>query len=70
MRVPVLDASGSMPRLGRVELALAKTGISAFDLSPDGQRFAISRFSDQSASREIHVVLNWHEELRRLVPTE
>ena len=40
-----------------------------YDISPAGDRFVMIR-TDSSAPREIRVVLNWFEELRRLVPTE
>jgi serine/threonine-protein kinase len=40
-----------------------------YDISPDGQRFLMIQPSEQ-ASREIHVVLNWDEELKRLAPVE
>ena len=36
-----------------------------FDISPDGQRFLMMKKETEST---IHVVLNWFEELRRLVP--
>jgi len=41
-----------------------------YDVSPDGQRFLMLKPTegDASAPTEIHVVLNWFEELRRLVP--
>ena len=38
-----------------------------YDVSPDGRFLAIR--NDSSAPREIHVILNWTEELKRLVPT-
>ncbi len=50
---------------GRFEGAI----FSNYDISPAGDRFIMIR-SDSNAPREIHVVLNWFEELRRLVPTE
>ena len=56
------------PSFGQPSLTLGITGIDAFDLSPDGRTIAIQRVPIESASREIHVVLNWFEELRRLVP--
>jgi len=31
---------------------------------------AIERFPLESAAREIHVIVNWLEELKRLVPVE
>lgn len=43
-----------------------------FDVSPDGQRFLVIKDVTQtlepSARDEITVVLNWSEELKRLVP--
>jgi serine/threonine-protein kinase len=40
-----------------------------YDVSADGQRFLMIKESEQAeAIREIHVVLNWSEELKRLVP--
>jgi eukaryotic-like serine/threonine-protein kinase len=38
-----------------------------YDVSPDGERFVMVK--DDSASGRINVVLNWLEELKRLVPT-
>ena len=40
-----------------------------FDVSPDGQRFLMIR-KVGSAQGQVVVVLNWFEELTRLVPTE
>ena len=45
-----------------------------WDIAPDGERFLILIpgdvvTSEQSKSRMV-VVLNWHEELKRLVPTK
>jgi hypothetical protein len=43
-----------------------------FDISPNGQRFLMirERGRDQTdTSPQIVVVQNWHEELKRLVPT-
>jgi hypothetical protein len=41
-----------------------------FDISPDGQRFLMIKPSEQQAqaATQIHVVLNWFEELKRRVP--
>ena len=43
-----------------------------YDVSPDGQRFLMLRpvEGEQAAPTQINVVLNWTEELKRLVPTE
>jgi serine/threonine-protein kinase len=40
----------------------------AYDVTPDGQRFLMTKTSEQG-SREISVVLNWFEELKQKVPT-
>ena len=38
-----------------------------YDVSPDGQRFVMVK--DETGSGRLNVVLNWTEELKRLVPT-
>jgi len=42
---------------------------SNYDISPDGQRIVIAEAVRGSAPTQINVVLNWFEELKRLVPT-
>jgi serine/threonine-protein kinase len=45
-------------------------GIQFYDISPDGNRFLMMREGDLPAAQgQINVVLNWFEELKRLVPT-
>ena len=39
----------------------------AYDVSPDGQRFLMIK--EITTSEPLVLVLNWHEELTRLVPT-
>ena len=41
-----------------------------YDVTPDGQRFLMIQPGEQEAATQINVVLNWFEELKRLVPTE
>ncbi len=43
-----------------------------YDVTPDGQRFLMIQSGEQqdSAATQIHVVLNWFEELKRRVPTQ
>jgi serine/threonine-protein kinase len=44
-------------------------GRANFDVSPDGQRFLmIQPVEPEQAATQIHMVLNWFEELRRRVP--
>jgi serine/threonine-protein kinase len=40
-----------------------------YDVHPDGQRFLMLAESENESRPRINVVLNWFEELRRLVPT-
>ena len=43
----------------------------SYGVAPDGQRFLVLQPQcDDSQIRELHVVTNWFEELKRLVPTE
>jgi Tol biopolymer transport system component len=51
---PYLPTPGSLPN---------------YDVSPDGQRFLMVKPTEQeAAATQIHVVLNWFEELKRRVP--
>ncbi len=40
-----------------------------YDVSPDGQRFLMIKEAEKGQDR-INVVLNWFEELKRLVPRD
>ncbi len=46
----------------------------SWDISPDGQRFLVVKRGETRdgtpESSDIVVVLNWHEELKRLVPVD
>ena len=47
------------------------TGMTSnYDISPDGQRFLMVQETQEAAPPQIHVVLNWFEELKRLAPTD
>jgi serine/threonine-protein kinase len=49
---------------------LSAPGYPFYDVSPDGQRFVMIKASGmRSAPTYVNVVLNWFEELNRLVPT-
>jgi serine/threonine-protein kinase len=41
-----------------------------YDVAPDGKSFIMGKTTDPSAYNRVNVVVNWFEELRRLVPTE
>ena len=44
--------------------------ISNYDVAPDGQQFVMVKETEDQEVGQIHVVLNWFEELKRLVPTD
>ncbi len=68
MQIPVASNGEGFPSFGQPSLALEMSGISSFDLSPDGRTFAIERVPIETIAKEIHVVVNWFEELNRLAP--
>lgn len=39
-----------------------------YDVAPDGNRFLVIERNVESIPTEIHVVVNWFDELNRLVP--
>ena len=41
-----------------------------YAVSPDGERFLMVRRSPEAIPDRIDIVLNWFEELKRLVPTD
>ncbi len=41
-----------------------------YDVSADGQRFLINTLVEEEGATPIVLVLNWFEELKRLVPTD
>ena len=46
------------------------SGWLSYDISSDGQRFVMVQIKEEEESAaQINVVLNWFEELKRLVPT-
>jgi len=48
----------------------SENGPRQYDISPDGKRFLMVHREPSSIPTHINVVLNWLEELERLVPTE
>jgi hypothetical protein len=43
--------------------------IQTYDIAPDGQSFVMILEKPQSPPTQLNVILNWLEELKRLVPT-
>ena len=50
------------------EYLLDPNGNANYDVFPDGKRFVMVEAVEESAPGQINVVLNWFEELKRLVP--
>ena len=61
----------SAPRkLFDIPLAWDSTGYKSYDVGSKGDRFLIVAFGEGEPNlRQIHIVLNWFDELERLVPT-
>ncbi len=62
--------SGSSLALGRPSLFLEIPAIQDIAISSDGTTMAIGRRPLETMASEVRVVLNWFEELERLVPTD
>ena len=63
--------TASRPRLlfeGRYEISFLVSGIRFYEVSPDGQRFLMVKSDTPTAPRQLHLVVNWFEGLKRLVP--
>ena len=46
------------------------TGHPMYDVASDGQTFLMSQEAQGEERNEVNIVLNWFEELKRLVPTD
>jgi serine/threonine-protein kinase len=73
MSVPVQPGPGFTVGNATRVLDVASYNISlaagrSYDVSPDGQRFLVLKDAQQQGAAQINVVLNWTEELKRLVP--
>ena len=73
-KMMVVDVSGSgdltfsQPRqLFDQRYVFQNVSLANYDVSPDGQQFVMVK--DEAGSGRLNVVLNWTEELKRLVPT-
>ncbi len=66
----VSELSASVPEelfSGRFESSIEAAN---YDITPDGDRFIMIETDKESEPTQIHLVHNWFEELKRLVPTE
>jgi len=62
--------AGSPLRLFEGEYAHVVWGETNYDVSPDGQRFLMIKAESQTPNTALELILNWSEELKRLVPTK
>ena len=69
MEVPVTISGGAL-ELGRPRLFLEISAVQDIAISSDGTTMAIGRRPLETMASEVRVVLNWFEELERLVPTD
>ncbi len=70
--VPTFSSSTPMPAIGReVRIGSGASSVARqYDVSADGLRVLVMKDGDDTAERpDLNVVLNWFEELKRLVPT-
>jgi serine/threonine-protein kinase len=63
---PTLNAG--KPRLLFEGQYVQSEAIPQYDVSSDGQHFVMIQSAQEAAPTELHVVLNWFEELKRLAP--
>src|SRR5262249_27375295 len=55
------------PKIGEPRLLFEKPGIGGYDVLPDGKSFyALFQPPESGMVRELHLVTNWFEELKRL----
>ena len=65
LMVAELETDGSLGLRGTPRSLFLRSGVGSVEVSPDG-RFLYRRQRD--ASNRLHVIFNWFEELKRLVP--
>jgi len=66
---PTFTAGTPQVLFAGVEYPLDGGGHPHYDISADGQHFLMKSLPQDAGPRSLYVVLNWFEELKRLVPT-
>ena len=69
---PVFVAGGPSVAVAAEPAAFVSVGGRSYDVSPDGRRFLVVKSAprDESNPTLLNVVLNWGDELKRLVPVK
>ena len=63
--------SAGKPQLLFETFLPAARAMRSYDVTPNGQRFLMTKVSEQELpATQLTVVQNWFEELKRLVPTD
>ena len=67
---PALDWTNPVTLFSVLGVTAAGQGTTNYDITHDGKQILLVVPDTQTGEtiQEIHVVLNWHEELKRLVP--
>jgi len=68
--VPIRVEQGGSLSPGREELVYTAPGLNRFDVSPDGRSLVIDQRIIRPGQRELKIVLNWFEELKKKVPVD
>ncbi|HLE31006.1 MAG TPA: protein kinase [Bacteroidota bacterium] len=68
--VPIRVEQGESLSPGREELVYTAPGLNRFDVSPDGRSLVIDQRIIRPGQRELKIVLNWFEELKKKVPVD
>ena len=68
--IPVPGPRRKLFEGGRALSPIGNWDWSDFDIMPDGERFVMIRREPKAIPDRIHVVVNWYDELRRLVPVK
>jgi Tol biopolymer transport system component len=66
---PTFQAGKPEPLFGGIFDLRTNSGIT-YDVDPKGNRFLMMRPADESTAPSVMIVLNWFDELRRLVPAQ
>jgi hypothetical protein len=68
---PVLTIGTARPLFQVSDKFRSSGNTAAYDITPDGKRFVMTTLPDiaDRTPEQIHVVVNWQEELKQRVPT-
>ena len=56
--------------VGPPRVLFERSNLLSYDVTPDGNRFLVIEREPTATPTQIHVVVNWFDELNRLVPLD